>query len=126
VSYPEFPRSRLVFDADVTALSASEWSTDLTVSGTYDGPTDIVSVRDYEIDWTASGKTLVEKGRATLVSSSGRSIRSEWSSTIVAKDQGFRGFPSAGEVVRVSISPFKLEGSKMSYTWQGTVGLKGK
>ena len=80
-----------MFDADVTALSASEWSTDLTVSGTYDGPTDIVSVRDYEIDWTASGKTLVEKGRATLVSSSGRSVRSEWSSTIVAKDQSFRG-----------------------------------
>ena len=115
-----------MFDADVTALSASEWSTDLTVSGSYDGPTDIVSVRDYEIDWTASGRTLLEKGRATLVSSSGRAIRSEWSSTIRAKDHGFRGFPSAGEVVRVSISPFKVEGSKMSYTWQGTVSLKGK
>jgi hypothetical protein len=126
VSYPEFPRSRLVFDADVTALSASEWSTDLTVSGTYDGPTDIVGVRDYEIDWTASGKTLLEKGRATLVTSSGRSIRSEWSSTITAKDGGLRGFPSAGEVVSVSISPFKVEGSKMSYTWQGTVSPKGK
>ena len=126
MSYPEFATSRLVFEADVTALNPSEWSTDLTVTGTYDGPTDIVGVRDYEIDWTVSGKTLLEKGRATLVTSSGRSIRSEWSSTITAKDGGLRGFPPAGEIVSVSISPFKVEGSKMSYTWQGTVSRKGR
>lgn len=115
-----------MFEADVTALSASEWSTDLTITGTYDGPTDIVSVKDYEIQWTASGKTLVEKGRATLVSSSGGSVRSEWSSSIVAKEQALRGFPATGEVVRVSISPFKLEGNRMSYTWEGTVSAGGK
>jgi len=121
VSYPEFPGSQLIFDAKVTAVSASEWSTNLTVTGTYKGPTDIVAAKDYQIIWTTDGGTLFEKGSATLGLSSGGSVRSEWSSSIVAAGQSFRGFPSAGEVVRVSISPFRIEGNRMSYEWEGTV-----
>jgi hypothetical protein len=124
VSFPEFPGSRLVYEANVAALSATEWSTTLTVTGTYNAPTDVVSVKDYEMTWTSDGRTLNEQGRATLVLSSGKSMRSEWSSTITTSEQGLRAFPAAGEVVRVSISPFKVEGNRMSYEWRGSVGLR--
>jgi hypothetical protein len=126
VSYPELTNSRLAYGADVTATKDAEWTTELTVEGRYDGPTDIVAVRDYEVDWTVSGGRLLEKGRATLVTSSGRAIRSEWVSTITPKKRGLVGFPAGGQTVRVAISPLKIEGNRMSYTWEGTVSGKGR
>jgi hypothetical protein len=126
VSYPQFPRSVLLFVTDVRAVGASEWETTIRVSGTYEGPTDVVGVRDYQLVWTAAGDTLVEKGTATLVLSSGGWVRSEWSSTIVPRGRGLRGFPRAGEIVKASISPFRIDGDRMSYKWEGTVGLLGK
>jgi hypothetical protein len=126
VTYPEFPKSQLVYDADVKAVSATEWSTTLSVNGTYDGPTDVVGVRDYEIQWTSDGKTLTERGRASLVLASGRTIQSQWSSSIVTGEQGLRAFPAGGEVVRVDISPLKVDGKTMSYSWEGTVRRSGR
>lgn len=126
LTYPQFPRSRLVFDTEVKAISASEWTTELRVSGTYDGPTDVVSVKDYQIAWTTDGRTLFEKGSSTLVLTSGRTVRSEWSSSIFPKGRNFRGFPSVGEVVQVSYSPFKIDGKKMTYDWEGTVKAQRK
>ncbi len=124
VSYPDYPKSQLVFDVDVRAVSASEWFTDLIVSGAYDGPTDIVSARDYQVTWIIEGKTLSEKGSATLGLSSGGSVRSTWSSSIVPAREDFVKFPSAAEIVRVSISPFRIDGNRMSYEWKGTVGKR--
>jgi len=121
VSYPEFPNSQVVFDTEVTAVRNTEWSTKITISGKYDGPTDVVSVKDYLLEWTTDGKTLFEKGSATLVSSSGRSFRSVWTSSIVPDKPHFERFPSRGETVNVTFSPFKIDGNKISYSWQGTV-----
>jgi hypothetical protein len=121
LSYPEFPNSQIVFDTEVTALRNAEWATKITISGNYDGPTDVVSVRDYHLEWSTDGKTLSEKGFATLVPSSGRSFRSVWISSIVPDKPRFERFPTGGETVNVTFSPFKIEGDKMSYSWKGTV-----
>ncbi|MBI3269773.1 MAG: hypothetical protein HYZ53_12175 [Planctomycetes bacterium] len=120
LTYPECPNSKLEFDAEVRAVNAGEWSTLLNVTGTYDGPTDIVSAKDYQLTWTTDGKTLIEKGSATLGRSSGGSIRSEWSSTFTSPGRSFR-LPRSGESVRVSVAPFKIAGNSMSYEWEGTV-----
>ncbi len=121
VSYPEFPNSQVAFDVQVTAVRKTEWSTKIAISGTYDGPTDVVSVKDYQLEWTSDGKTLSEKGSATLVQSSGRSFRSVWTSSIVPDKPRFDRFPRGGETVNVTFSPFKIDGNQMSYSWQGTV-----
>jgi hypothetical protein len=119
LSYPEFPKSQIVFDTEVRAVSNTEWSTNIAISGTYDGPTDVVSVKDYQLEWTTDGKTLSESGSATLVLSSGRSIRSVWSSSFVPDKPNFERFPKGGEIVNVTFSPFKIDGNNMSYEWQG-------
>jgi len=116
----------LVFEADVTAVSESEWSTKLTINGTYDAPKDIVSVKDYQIIWTTDGETLFEEGAATLVLASGKSVLSKWSSSITAKGKDFSKFPAEGEIVVVSYSPFSIEGNRMSYEWKGTVSRRAK
>lgn len=121
VTYPDFPGDQLVFNADVTAVSATEWSTRLAVNGTYKGPTDIVAVKDYRITWTSDGKTLFEEGTATLVLSSERSIATKWSSLITPKNNDLGKFPAEGELVNVSYTPFRIDGNKMSYDWTGTV-----
>jgi hypothetical protein len=121
VSFPEFPKSQIQYDTDVKAVGEREWSTEIRLSGTYDAPTDVIAVKDYEIAWTTDGKTLFEKGSATLQLSSGRSLRSTWSSSIVPGKPGFAGFRPGGETVNVTFSPFKIDGNKMSYEWQGTV-----
>jgi hypothetical protein len=121
LSYPEYPNSQIVFDTEVTAISPKEWSTTIAISGTYDGPTDFVAVKDYQVSWTTDGKTLLEKGRATLERASGDSVRSEWSSSIVPKEPRLEKFPSGGETLNVTFSPLKVAGNKMSYEWQGTV-----
>jgi hypothetical protein len=121
ISYPEYPNSQVVFDTEVTAVRNSEWSTKISVSGKYDGPTDVVSVEDYRLEWTTDGKTLSEKGSATLVPSSGRSFHSVWMSSIVPEKPHFERFSREGETVNVTFSPFKIDGNKMSYSWHGTV-----
>jgi hypothetical protein len=124
VLYPKFPGSQLVFDGTVVAVSPSEWSTKLTISGTYDGPTDVVAVRDYQVTWTTDGTTLSEQGTATLVLSSGSTVLSEWSSSVAMTKPDFGRFPTGGETIRVSYSPFQITGNKMTYEWEGTVGLR--
>ena len=124
VLYPEFPNSQLTFEADVTAVSSSEWSTKLTVLGTYDGPKDVVSVQDYQITWTSDGKTISENGSVLLVLTSGKTVQSKWTSKIVPKSGDLGKFPAGGEQINVTFSPFKIEGNGMSYPWNGTVGLQ--
>jgi hypothetical protein len=121
LSYPEYPSSQIIFDTEVTARSGKEWATTIAISGTYDGPTDFVAVKDYQAEWTTDGKTLFEKGRATLERASGGSVRSEWSSTIVPKEARFEKFPRGGETLNVTFSPLKVTGNKMSYEWVGAV-----
>lgn len=105
----------------MTAVSEKEWSTKIAVSGTYDGPTDVVGVSEYQLTWTTDGKTLFEKGSAMLQLSSGRSIRSTWSSSIVPNTPHFDKFPAGGETASVTFSSIKIEGNNMSYDWKGTV-----
>ncbi|MGB6363748.1 MAG: hypothetical protein WBG64_13845 [Thermoanaerobaculia bacterium] len=125
VTFPDFPDSELVLDVEVTATSPSEWITEMTINGTYDGPTDFVSKKDYQLDWATDGKSLIESGSATLESASGEAVRSTWSSVITPAG-GLEGFPAAGEVVTVSISPFQVEGDSMTYEWEGTVQERSK
>jgi hypothetical protein len=124
VLYPEFPASQLTFEADVTAVTSSEWSTKLTVDGTYDGPKDVASVQDYQLAWTSDGKTLSESGAVTLVLTSGKTVQTKWTSTITPKNGDLRKFPAAGEQINVTFSPFAIDKDHMSYQWQGTVGLQ--
>jgi hypothetical protein len=125
ISYPDFPESRIVTDAQVKAVTKSEWDTNITINGTYNGPTDIVSTKDYQLIWTTDGKNILESGSATLELSSGGSVRQVWSSTITP-EHGIDKFPPAGELIAVSISPFKIDGNSMSYTWEGTVKARPK
>jgi hypothetical protein len=123
LTYPEFPKSEVVFDTEVSAVHRNEWSTKIAISGTYDGPTDVIAVKDYQLEWTTDGKTLFEKGSATLMLSSGRSIRSVWSSSITPDKPNFERFAHGGEIASVSFSPFKIDGNHMSYEWQGSVTI---
>lgn len=121
VTYPDFANSRLDFEAEVRAVKDDEWSTGITIGGTYDGPTDVVAVKDYAVLWSSDGRTLFEEGSADLVLASGGIVRSKWTSEIVPTQQDLRDFPKDGEHVMVSYSPFAIRGNKMSYEWEGTV-----
>ncbi len=125
ITYPDFPESRIVTNAQVKAIRNSEWDTTITIDGTYNGPTDVVSAKDYQLIWTTDGKNILESGSTTLALASGGSVRQVWSSTI-APEQGFDKFPQAGEQISISITPFKIDGNKMSYQWEGTVKAQSK
>jgi hypothetical protein len=86
----------------------------------------VVYVKDYRLEWTTDGKVLVEKGSATLVLSSDKTIESAWASSIVPEKALFERFPREGEIVSVTFSPFKIDGNRMSYEWQGSVSARGK
>jgi len=120
ISYPDFPGSQIVTNAQVEAASISEWVTNITINGTYNGPTDVGSVKDYQLIWTADGYNILESGSATLELKSGGSVRQVWRSTITP-ERDFDNFPPAGELITISISPFQIDGNKMSYQWEGTV-----
>lgn len=130
ISYPELPGSRVVLDVKVKAVSASEWTTEIYVTGTYDGPNDIVANNDYEIAWSADGGRLLETGGVTLLRASGGRIGQVWSSIITPEGRPDRvseilkKFPKGGEVVTASVSPFKINKNGMSYTWNGLVKRK--
>jgi hypothetical protein len=121
VTYPDFANSRLDFEAEVRAVKDDEWSTDIAIGGTYDGPTDVVAVKDYTVLWSSDGKTLFEEGSADLVLASGGIVRSKWTSDILPTRQDLRDFPKEGERVMVSYSAFAIRGNTMSYEWEGTV-----
>jgi hypothetical protein len=120
ISYPDFSGSQIVTNAQVKAVKDSEWDTNITINGTYNGPTDVVAVKDYQVLWTSDGKNILESGSATLELKSGGSVRQVWKSTITP-ERPFEKFPPAGELITVSISPLQIDGNKMSYKWEGTV-----
>jgi hypothetical protein len=125
ITYPDFPESKIVTNAKVKATKDTEWNSTIAINGTYNGPTDVVSAKDYKLKWTAGGKNILESGSATLELASGGSLRQVWSSTITP-EYGFDKFPPDGETITISISPFKIDGNKMSYTWEGTVRAGSK
>lgn len=125
ISYPDFPESKIVTDAQVKAARNSEWDTNITITGTYNGPTDIVSTKDYQLIWTTDGKNILESGSATLELKSGGSVRQVWTSTITS-EHGFDKFPQTGELITISISPFQIDGNSMSYKWEGTVKVRSQ
>lgn len=125
ITYPDFPNSKIETDAQVKAARDSEWDTNITINGTYDGPTDVVAVKDYQLIWTADGKNILESGSARLELKSGGSVHQVWKSTITP-ERGIGKFPPAGELITVSISQFQMNGNKMSYTWEGTVKVQSK
>jgi hypothetical protein len=131
VIWPAFPQSRIMLDVKVKAITASQWDTEIYVTGGYDGPNDIIANRDYSIVWQADGGRLLETGSVTLVRSSGDGIHQTWSSIISPENRPdrvtamFKKFPKTGEVVSASISPFQVKEKSMSYTWDGLVKRSG-
>jgi hypothetical protein len=131
LAWPASPKSRIMLDVRVKAVSASEWTTDIYVTGAYDGPNDIAANKDYRIEWQADGSRLLEKGSVTLVRSSGETIDQTWSSIITPEGRPdrvaamFKKFPKAGQRVTASIAPFQLKQNGMSYSWDGVVTRAG-
>lgn len=125
ITYPDFPESEIVTEAQVKAVSDSEWETTITINGTYDGPTDVISTKEYRLEWTADGKNILESGSATLELSSGETLRQVWRSTITP-DNSYDKFPEPGELITISISPFQIDGNRMSYNWEGEVRSRSK
>jgi hypothetical protein len=125
ISYPDFPGSEITTNAQVKAAKDSEWNTNITINGTYNGPTDVVSVKDYQLLWTSDGKSILESGSATLELKSGGAVRQVWKSTITP-ERGIDNFPRSGELINVTISQFQINGNKMSYSWEGTVRSQSK
>lgn len=121
LSIPDFPSSEIQFSTTVIPQSETEWSTEIEVSGTYDGPTDFIASRGYRLWWTHDGERLLERGIAMLERSSGELVASEWVSTIRVDAQTLTRFPKSGEVARIRVSPFDIDGNSMSYKWNGTV-----
>jgi hypothetical protein len=127
VIYPEYPESLLVIDVQVTASKNLEWHTHISIHGRYHGPTDVTACKDYQLEWTIEGKQLLESGTSTLELSSGKPLRQSWLSIITPKERSIEfppsscQFPAEGELINASISPFKIDGNKMSYEWEGTV-----
>lgn len=126
VTYPDYPKSKIVFDTTVKAVSETEWSTEIGVSGRYDGPTDVVGAEDYRVEWRSDGKALHERGTATLRLRSGEGVRTAWTSIITTDSQALAAFPQQGEIVDVEYTPFEVDGGKMSYEWTGSVRLADK
>jgi hypothetical protein len=121
LTLPDFPGTEVRFDVRVTAVEPGDWTTELEIDGRYDGPTDFVAAHGYRLAWTHEGDRLLERGSAVLERASGEFVVSEWSSTINADLRMLAKFPKRGEVVRVDISPFHVDGDEMSYEWQGRV-----
>lgn len=129
VTYPDFPESALAFDVDVTATDPVTWETQITVHGTYEGPTDVVRTDDYQLRWLVAGNRLLETGTATLLLASGDAIRQRWASIITPRGpeqeqvRGMQRFPLQGQRVTATISPFSIEDQRMRYEWEGTVEM---
>ena len=121
LTLPEFPDCQVTFSTRVEAESATDWSTVIEIGGVYNGPFDFVASRGYRLWWTIDDDHLLERGMAMLERSSGEFVASEWTSTISVNSDAAKRFPQPEQVARISIAPFKIKGSKMSYEWSGTV-----
>lgn len=130
ISYPDYPGSLVVFDAQVTASSDSEWVTEIAIHGTYTGPTDINTSDEYRLAWVSVSTKLLESGSALLGCSSGERLRQIWSSIITPTQESQESlarlttFPACGQVINATISPFRIDGHRMDYEWQGTVAAR--
>jgi hypothetical protein len=131
VSYPDHPDDQVLFEVAVEA-HGSEWATTIYVNGKYNGPTDVVASKDYQVGWTIDGRRLLELGSVELELSSGEFLRQRWSSIITPTTKSarapavFKRFPPHGELVEVSIAPFEVHGDSMTYQWEGTVKTQPK
>lgn len=125
ITYPDFPESKIVTDAQVKAVTKSEWMTTIEINGTFNGPVDVVSTKDYQLEWTAEGRNILESGSTTLELASGGSVRQIWSS-MITPERGFENFPPAGELITITITPFQIDGNQMSYQWDGMVKAQSK
>jgi hypothetical protein len=131
VSYPDHPDALVLFDVAVEARG-SAWATTIYLSGMYDGPTDVVANKGYEVGWMVDRRRLLESGSAELELSSGELLRQRWTSIITPMTKSgrtpavFKRFPSEGELVEVSVSPFEVRGQSMTYRWEGTVKKQPK
>lgn len=109
------------------ARSDLEWATEIAIHGTYTGPTDINTSDEYRLTWVSGSTKLLESGSALLGCSSGERIRQIWSSIITPTRESqeslahLRAFPAGGQVIDATISPFRIDGHRMDYEWQGTV-----
>jgi hypothetical protein len=127
VSYPDHPESLVLFDVRVVARADTEWVTEIAIHGRYTGPTDIVASDDYRLTWAVDGEKLLESGAASLASPTGERLRQTWSSIITPGEGAnevsprLQTFPAGGQVISATISPFKIDGHRMSYEWEGTV-----
>jgi hypothetical protein len=132
VSYPDFPDSLLALDVEVTATDNAAWETSIVLHGTYGGPTDVVATHDYQLTWLVDGSRVLESGLNTLESSSGERIRQRWTSIITPggssqeRSRAIENFPASGEAITATISPFTVDGNRMSYDWEGTVTKQAK
>jgi hypothetical protein len=121
----------VVFDVQVTATSDSEWTTEIAIHGTYTGPTDIITSDDYQLTWVFEGAKLLESGSTSLGCSSGERLQQTWSSIITPTGDPqeslarIAAFPAGGQVISATISPFRIDGLRMDYQWQGTVARQG-
>lgn len=123
ISYPDYPDSKITTNAQVKATKEAEWDTNISINGTYSGPTDVISVRDYQASWTTDGQTILEKGSAALVLKSGGTVRQVWESRITLPTEGVRKFPKDGEQISINVSSFQIDGNKLSYSWDGSVRI---
>lgn len=109
----------------VTARSDSEWATEIAVYGNYTGPTDIIKSDEYRLTWVSDGQKLLESGSTSLGCSSGERLRQVWSSIITPAGDPQESLeyiiPAGGQVINATISPFRIDGNRMGYEWQGTV-----
>jgi hypothetical protein len=127
VSYPDHPEDQVLFE-----VAVEDWVTTIYVNGTYNGPTDVVANHDYEVGWMTDGRRLLESGGAALELSSGERLQQRWSSIIAPVTKSGRPpavlkrFPSDGELVEVTVSPFDVKGDSMTYEWEGTVKQRPK
>lgn len=121
---PEFPETRVVFSTEVVASSDSEWHTELSLSGSYDGPTDFTASRGYRLWWQIERGLLRERGLSMLERSGGELVATEWTSTITIDRDMAKRFPTSGQVARVTFSPFDIDGSTMRYDWHGAVAAQ--
>jgi hypothetical protein len=127
VGYPEYSDSLIKLNVTVRAVTSSEWITDITISGTYTGPTEIILCKEYQLKWISTGRSILELGASVLETSSGKTVRQVWSSIITPRKTAgkfapaMNRFPASGELINATISPFVIDGNKMQYEWNGTV-----
>ncbi len=121
LTFPEISGSALQFRADVRPESERTWTTKIDVSGTYAGPVDVVGVADYRLDWTVDGNLIRERGSSTLLTASGQRVRSTWESVITPRRPRLERFAKQGQVAEVRFTPFRIDGNRMAYDWEGTM-----